>query len=197
MRVSLLSSVNIAFHARMKGGSGIDWNPPAHPEKPLDPESTSLLDAMQAGTAQALQGFMQFWTPFVDGSAIPDSAEGVEITPADKGGYKLHVDQEGTSLTEVLDSGLVLQQFNAAANGTAVNFTPLYKSTDKGLLVTSFLAHILPAGVAPDKAQEMRVTIEYQTVDGFPIPARLNLEELNQGTLNFALDGCTVIRQAR
>jgi len=197
MRVSLLSSVSIAFHARMKGGSGIDWNPPAHPEKPLDPESTSLLDAMQAGTAQALQGFMQFWTPFVDGSAIPDSAEGVEITPTDKGGYTLHGDQEGTSLTEVLDSDLVLQQFNVATNGMTVNFSPAYKSTDKGLLVSGIVAHIHPSEAAAAQALEMHVAIEYQNIDGFPIPARLKMEALNQGVLNFTLDGCAVNKQAR
>lgn len=196
-RIVLLNSVSIAFHARLKGGSGLDWNLPAHPAQPLDQESTSLLDKMQAGTAQTLQGFMQFWTPFVDGSIVPDSSDGVEITPTDKGGYKLRAEQEGTTLTEVLDKSLVLQQFNVVMNGMTVNFFPSYKPTEKGLLVTSFVAHIMPAGATAEQANEMHVNIEYQTVDGFPIPAKLNLEELNHGIFNFVLDGCTVTRQAR
>jgi hypothetical protein len=196
-RIVLLNAVSIAFHARMKGGSGVDWNPPAHPGQPLDKESANLLDKMQAGTAQTLQGFMQFWTPFVDGSIIPDSSDGVEITPTGKGGYTLHADQEGTALTEILDGGLVLQQFNVAMNGMTVDFSPLYKSTEKGLLVTSFVAHIVPAGAATGQADEMHVSIEYQAIDGFPIPAKLNMEELNHGIFNFVLDGCKVARQAR
>jgi len=196
-RVALLNSVNIAFHARMKGGSGLDWTPPAHPGQPLDQDSASLLDKMQAGTAQTLQGFMQFWTPFVDGSIIPDSADGVQIAPAEKGGYKLHVDQEGTTLTEIFSSDLVLQQFNVTMNGMTVNFSPSYKPTEKGLLVTSFLARIIPSGAATGQTDEMHVNIEYQTVDGFPIPAKLNLEELNHGIFNFVLDGCAVSRKAQ
>jgi hypothetical protein len=196
-RIVLLNSVSIAFHARMKGGSGLDWNPAAHTGQPLDQESANLLDKMQAGTAQTLQGFMQFWTPFVDGSIVPDSSDGVEITPTDKGGYKLRAEQEGTTLTEVLSSGLVLQQFNVAMNGMTVNFSPSYESTEKGLLVTSFVAHIIPSGAATEQTDEMHVNIEYQTVDGFPIPAKLNLEELNHGIFNFVLDGCTVTRLAR
>ena len=80
-RVLLLNSVKVTLHARMKGGSGIDWNPPAHPAKPLDQDSIELLDKMQAGTAQMLQGFMQFWPPFVDGSVVPDSSEGLAGCP--------------------------------------------------------------------------------------------------------------------
>jgi hypothetical protein len=43
----------------------------------------------------------------------------------------------------------------------------------------------------------MHVAIEYQNIDGFPIPARLKMEALNQGVLNFTLDGCAVNKQAR
>lgn len=196
-RIALLNSVSIAFHARMKGGSGLDWNPPAHAAQPLDPDSASLLDKMQAGTAQTLQGFMQFWTPFFDGSAVPDSAEGVEVTPVEKGGFKLRSEQEGTTLTEILDSHLVLQQFSVAMNGMTVNLSPSYKSTEKGLLVTGFVAHVISGGAQFGQTDEMHVGIEYQTVDGFPIPARLNMEELNHGIFNFVLDGCTVARQPR
>jgi hypothetical protein len=196
-RVVLLNSVKITLHAHTTGDSTVDWTSPANPGASPDENSASLLEAMHQATEQTLQGFLQFWAPFVDGSAVPDSADGLEITPADKGGYKIHLDQDGTAVTEVLSSSLLLEQFNVGMSGMNVNFIPSYTPTDQGLLVNSFLAHILPSAAAAAPEQEMRVSIEYQTVDGFPIPAKLNMETVNTGIFNFVLDGCTVSRQPR
>lgn len=192
-RVQLLNSVKVTLHARMKGGSILDWSAPANPDKPLDQDSTSLLDGMHKATEQTLQGFLQFWIPFVDGSAVPSSSEGLEVTQNEKG-YKLHALTEGTEVTEQLDTSLLLQHFNVVMSSATVDFAPAYKYTDKGLLVNSFLAHILPAGAPPEQVQELHVAIEYQAIDGFPIPAKLFMEVINTGTFNFALDGCTVSR---
>jgi hypothetical protein len=191
-RIILLKSVGITMHGRLKGGSTVDWNPPAaNPDKPLDQESTDLLNNMHAATEQTLQGFMQFWTPFVDGSAVPADSEGMEITKTDTG-YKLHAVTNDTTVTEVMDNQLTLTHFDVIMNQATVNFEPAYKSTDQGLLVNGFKAHILAAGAPTDKAQEMLVEIEYQTIQGFPIPAKLNMSVVNTGNFNFVLDGCTV-----
>ncbi|MFI5098191.1 MAG: hypothetical protein ACHQT6_09495 [Candidatus Acidiferrales bacterium] len=195
-RLELLKTVKITLHARMKGGSILDWSAPANPDKPLDDNSTSLLDGMHKATEQTLQGFLQFWTPFVDGSAVPASSEGLEVTQTEKG-YKLHATQEGTEVTEQLDNSLVMEQFNVVMSNVTVHFAPAYKYTDKGLLVNSFLAHIQPAGTPPEQMQEMHVAIEYQTIDAFPIPGKLFMEVVGTGTFNFAFDGCTVNRQSK
>jgi len=195
-RIVLLKSVDIVLHARMKGGSSLDWNPPAHPEKPLDADSTQLLDTMQGSTSQTLQGFLQFWTPFVDGSAIPPSSDGLEMKQTDDGGYIIHVEQDGLTLTEILSKELVVKHFNVVMDGTKVNFAPAYKETADGLLVNSFEAEISPAGATPDQAQKMHVEVEYKTIDGAPIPASLNIEILGTGRLSFAIDHCTVNRKA-
>ncbi|HKI12064.1 MAG TPA: hypothetical protein VKA02_08115 [Candidatus Acidoferrum sp.] len=195
-RVQLLNSVKVTLHARMKGGSILDWSAPANPVKPLDEDSTSLLDGMHKATEQTLQGFLQFWIPFVDGSAVPSSSEGLEVTQNEKG-YKLHALTEGTEVTEQLDTSLLLQQFNVVMSSATVDFAPAYKYTDKGLLVNGFLAHILPAGAPPEQEQELHVTIEYQAIDGFPIPDKLFMDVVNTGTFNFALDGCTVNKQSK
>jgi len=195
-RVVLLKSVKITFHARMAGNSSLDWSVPATADKPLDEDSTDLLDAMHQSAEQTLMGFMQFWSPFVNGSAVPASSEGLEVTQAENG-TTLHAEQGGTSVTEVMDSQLVLKQFRVAMSQMTIEFEPAFQSTDQGLLVTSFAAHIQPAGAAPEKAQEMHVTIGYQTVDGFQIPAQISMNLGGGGELDFVLDGCTVSRQPK
>jgi hypothetical protein len=190
-RIILLKSIEITLHGRLKGGSTVDWTPPANPDSPIDADTTRMLDSMHNTTNQSLQGFMQFWTPFVDGSAIPDSAEGVEIAKTEKG-HTIHASLSGTSLTESLDDSLILQRFDVVSGGMTVHFAPSFKPTSKGLLVNAFHAHIQPPGIEPDQAQEINVEIEYQPIHGFPIPARINIQVVNSGTFNLVLDGCSV-----
>ena len=84
-----------------------------------------------------------------------------------------------------------LKDFDVVLNGADIRFAPSYKYTEKGLLVSGFLAHILPAGAAASQSQEMHVGIEYSPVDSFPIPSRLNMEVVGTGIFNFTFDGCT------
>jgi len=188
-RIALLKTVNITLHARMKGGSTIDWVAPSSPDKPLDKSSTDLLDGMHQGIQQVLQGFMQFWTPFVDGSAVPDSAAGLEITHTPTV-HTIHVKQGDTEVTEIMSKDLVLEQFNVTVNGASIKRAPAYKPTAQGLLVNGFVAHILPAGAAPSQAQDMTVGIEYQALGGLTIPSQVNIDVVGSGTFNLAFDAC-------
>ena len=191
-RIALLDSVKITLHGRLKAAPSLDWNPPAAQDK----DSIDLLDNMHKAAEQSLMGFMQFWTPFVDGSAIPANSQGLEITRTEQG-YKLHATQGDTTVTEVLDNQLLLKELNVVMSTVTVDFVPAYKSTDQGLLVNNFVAHIQPAGTPPGQTQEMHVAIDYQTVDGFPIPARLAMNVINSGEFDFSLDGCTVTQSAK
>jgi hypothetical protein len=189
-RLALLKTVKITMHARMKGGSTIDWLAASSPDKPLDQRSTDLLEGMHQSVQQTLEGFLQFWSPFMDGSVVPDSAEGLEITHTATV-HTIHAAQAGTELTEVFDNNQVLEQFNVVMSGTSIKFSPSYTPTAQGLLVNKFVAHIQPSGTAPEQAQEMKVGIEYQTVNGLTIPGSLNMEVVGTGVFNFTFDGCT------
>jgi hypothetical protein len=189
-RIALLKTVKITMHARMNGGSTIDWVADTNADKPPDQTSSELLDGMHQSVQQTLEGFLQFWGPFIEGSVVPDSDEGLEITHTATV-HTIHAKQGETELTEIFDSNLVLEQFNVVLSGASIKFSPDYKPTPKGLLVYGFVAHILPAGAAPEQAQEMNVAIDYQTVDGLIIPGHLNMEVAGTGMFNFAFDGCT------
>ena len=189
-RIALLKTVKITMHARMKASSTLEWILEPNPDKPLDEASNQLLDGMHQSVQQTLEGFLQFWGPFIDGSVVPDSADGLEIThtPA---AHTIHTTQSGTELTEIFSSDLVLEHFNVDLNGTSIKFSPAYTSTPQGLLVNKFEAHILPAGAPPEKTQVMKVGVEYQSLNGLTIPAHLHMEVVDTGTFNFAFDGCT------
>lgn len=188
--MALLKTVKIKMHARMKGGSTIDWVMDASPDKPLDEDTTEMLDGMHQSVQQTLEGFLQFWSPFMEVSIVPDRADGLEITHGATS-HTIHAKQGETELTEVFNRDLVLEQFNVVLSGTSIQFAPAYESTPQGLLVNAFSADILPAGATAGQGQKMRVKVDYQTVDGLTIPARLNMDVVGTGTFNFTFDGCT------
>jgi hypothetical protein len=192
-RLLLLETVKINLHAHMHGGSTLDWTQDPHAAEPLDDNASALLAKMRQTTEQTLEGFLQFWTPFVDGSIVPESAAGLAITHTGTL-HTIHAEQGDTALTETFSSDLHLEHFDVKMSGISIKFQPDYQPSGQGLLVKSFEAHVQPAGVPPDQAEEMHVEIEYQTLEGFPIPSRLNMEVANTGNFSFVLDGCTVSR---
>ena len=192
-RILLLQSVKISLHADLQGRSSLKWTPDANPSQPLDQDSSALLSKMHDVTEQTLEGFLQFWTPFVDGSVVPESAAGLTITHTGSLNT-IHAEESDTALTETFTNDMLLEHFDVNANGISIKFQPAYKPTVQGLLVKSFQAYVQPTGGQPDQAQQMHVDIEYQTLEGFPIPSRLNMEMTNTGKFNFVLDDCTVSR---
>lgn len=189
-RMELLKTVRIGIHARMKGGSTIDWEAESTPGKALDENSTALLDSVHQSVEQTLQGFMQFWSPFMEVSVVPETPAGLEITHTPTV-HTIHAKQGQTELTEIFSSELILEQFNVNLNGTSIRFSPAYRTTPQGLLVHSFEARITPAGAASQQTQVMKVSVEYQSLNGLTIPGQLKMEVVGAGTFNYSFDGCT------
>ncbi len=187
----LLKRVAIRLHARMNGRSTLDWVPPSNTGKPLDPASAETLDQMHKAIEETLMGFLQFWTPFVDGSTVPPNATGIDIRHSPSG-LTLLLKQPDALVMEVFSNELILQRFRVVTGGKMIDLTPSYDSTDNGLLVSRFVAHIGPAKISATDVQEMDVEIYYQTLGDFPIPSRLNVEVVGTGTFDFKLDGCRV-----
>ncbi|HTW62086.1 MAG TPA: hypothetical protein VMD55_09775 [Terracidiphilus sp.] len=194
-RILLLESVKINLHAHLEGGSTLEWTPQTSNGEPLDQDASTLLTKMHEVTEQTLEGFLQFWTPFIDGSVVPASADGLTITHSGSVNT-IHAQDSDLSLTETFSNDMLLEHFDVDQNGISIKFQPAYKPTGQGLLVKSFQAHVQPAGVPPEQAEEMHAEIEYQTLEGFPIPSRLNMAT-STGQFNFTLDGCTVSRLQR
>ncbi|MGB0063107.1 MAG: hypothetical protein WBP85_01565 [Terracidiphilus sp.] len=188
-KVTLLGSVKVALHARMDGSSVLDWN---SPPQQLDADQTKMLSDMHSALDQTLvQGFMQFWTPFIERQVIPDSPSGLEMAATDDGGRKIHIKQPDVELFETFDNGHILREYIVVLTGTKIEITPTYSPSDHGLVITHFHAFIRPADET-QKVQEMNVDVGYQWLEGFPIPSRLEMEVLGTAQLKLAFENCTV-----
>ncbi len=189
----LLKNIAISLHARIEwqldAGLGSAFECRASRSTRPPPKCSTQ---MHKATEETLMGFMQFWTPFVDGSVVPPNARGIEITHSSSG-VTLHMKQPDAEVTEVFSNELILKEFKVVTGGKIIDLAPSYDSTDDGLLVSRFVAHIGPENAhSAAEVQEMHVEIYYQTIGGFPIPSRLNMEVVGTGTFDFKLDGCRV-----
>ncbi len=191
-RVVLLNGVAITLHARLKGGSTLDWTPAAG--SATDADSTSVLTQGHQDTELTLLSFLRIWTGFVDGSVVPANSSGFDVTQGPST-FTLHKGSNGFETTEVFSNDLLLEEFDVIAGGISMKVKPTYKATAQGLLVERILLHIQQMGNPPGPVQEMRAGVEYQTIAGFPIPRQLNYKEGGTTMFNMSLDGCTVVRQ--
>lgn len=187
-RAALLSRVGIMLHARMKGGSTMDWNPPA---ESLSADQTSVLSQMHDALNQTIvDGFLQFWTPFIENTVIPDSSSGMEMSTTSAGGRKVHLKQTDIELDETFDSDRILRQYNIVMSSARIKLTPTYAPSAQVLIISHFHATIQPTG--SENVQEMNVDVQYQTIGGYPLPTHVVMEVTGVATLHFALEGCTV-----
>ena len=185
-----LNKVKVRMHARMKGGSTVEWLVDSSDGKPPSDDAGGVIDSMHQTVQQILEGFMQFWSPFMEVTVVPPKADGLEITHGPTS-HTIHAVQGTTELTEIFNNKLVLEHFNVALAGTSIKLSPTFEPTPQGLLVKSFAAEIMPAGATPEQMQKMQVRVDYQTVNNQKIPGQLNMEISGAGNFNFAFEGCT------
>jgi hypothetical protein len=150
----------------------------------------TTIDNLHQTVQQILEGFMQFWSPFMEVTVVPQKADGLEITHSATS-HTIYTKQGTTELTEIFNKDLVLEHFNLMLAGSSIKLTPTFEPTPQGMLVKSFAAEILPAGATPQQTQKMQVRVDYQTVNSQTIPGQLNMDISGTGNFNFAFDGCS------
>ena len=149
----------------------------------------ATMDKLHQTVQQILEGFMQFWGPFMEVTVVPQKADGLEITHTATV-HTIYTRQGATELTEIFNKDLVLEHFNLMLGGTSIKLSPTFEPTPQGMLVKTFTAEIEPAGA--QQTQKMMARVDYQTVNSQTIPGQLNMEISGTGSFNFAFDGCSI-----
>ena len=188
--VEQLKKVQVKMHARMQDGSTIEWVASSPEGQGANGNSDAMIETLHQTVQQILEGFMQFWSPFMEVSVVPQKTEGIEIshTPTS---HTIHAKQGTTELTEVFNNDLVLEHFDVQLAGTSIKLSPSFESTPQGLRVKTFAAEILPAGATPAQSQKMMARVDYQTVNQQAIPGQLSIDVTGTGNFSFTFDGCT------
>jgi hypothetical protein len=193
-RLALVSTARLTLHARMAGGSTLDWQAPGGGGRPLNDSDRDLLERAHRGIENTLLGVLKLWMPLVDGSVAEGlGEEGMTITPTGAGDtVRSPAGSKEKWLTEEFDRDLLLVRYVAVDAGATVDIVPHFQPGPSGLQLADFTAHIKPASGGPASTQEMHVEVEYQAASGEQIPAAVNIDVPDVVTMNFKLDGCVV-----
>ena len=190
VRLALLSRVNITVNTRLDSESTIDWQAPT--DMAVDAAGHAMLDKAHRGIEQTLDGALKLWIPLVNGSVAESlGEEDLEIAQTAEG-YTVRSKDKQHSLAEDFDRELLLKRFVIGDSGSTVDIAPTFRPTGQGLLLSSVVARVQAAGATTLNAQEMHISLEYQTVSGAQIPARVDVVLPNVVEMDFLLDGCSV-----
>ncbi len=190
-RLALLTPVTISVTSEINGRSTLNWNQPAESGQPQDESTTATLDLAHQTVQHALEGFFQFWTPFINGTIVPKTSKGIQVHHSAQG-ITLHAELRDQNLNEIFSPDFTLREFNVSMSGVHIRFNPTFATTQEGLLVKTFDAHIQMPGSPPPPERGMQVALEYQTVRGFELPSHLSIDVDRTGHAGFTFSGCTV-----
>ncbi|HWA94936.1 MAG TPA: hypothetical protein VG844_10070 [Terracidiphilus sp.] len=190
-RLALLTPVTITVTAEINGRSTLNWNQPAESAQPLDENATGTLDLAHQTVQHALEGFFQFWTPFINGTIVPRTSKGIEVHHTAQG-LTLHAELRDQNLNEIFSPDFILREFNVSMSGVHIRFNPTFENTREGLLVKTFDSHIQMPGTPPPAERGMQVALKYRVVRGFQLPSHLSIDVDRTGHAGFIFSGCTV-----
>jgi hypothetical protein len=149
---------------------------------------------MHTAIERSVQGFIQVWEPFVNGSIAPLPGAGAEVVRTADGPTIHAPGANGGKVTEVFSNALLLQRYSLDLSSAQISIAPAFHSTGRGLLVDHLQVRAQPAGTPAQPTDLVRFAVDYQDVEGNPVPARFNMAVEGSPAFDVAFDRCTLRR---
>jgi len=142
----------------------------------VDESMTQMTDGLE----QMLNGYLQSWWPFVFENPLAELDATTEIKE-EGSGYRIHQKQGASEVSILITKDSVMTVLEVVLPGGSVVIYPKFVSTGKGLLLSNLESDI------KSQQQHVSITIDYQDVDGFKLPARAAYK-VTSPTVNVSLD---------
>ncbi len=147
------------------------------------------VEKLKGSIKQMVGGFVQAWTPTLNGTIIPADVDSMKKTPA---GYVLTGKGEEQT-EETLDSDLRLTGLSVKSKNLTSVMQTTFVGSPKGLLMTEMEGDYHEPESAP--ATHVVMKTSFEPVDGVELPATLTASVPNVATFKFAFRGCTVAKK--
>jgi hypothetical protein len=165
-------------------GAEVTW---ANSGRPPD-EVGEMAGQVRGAVQQMLQSFFEAWTPNINGQLFLSDVISAKST--DKG-YEIEEKIPGNGIgTLTFDKNLVLGHITSISDDHASEIEVKYSPTQQGLLLSGVAIDSRRPPTAPSR--HVDITTDYQTVDGFQLPASIGFSVKGVGTINLKLSGCIV-----
>ncbi|HEX8711145.1 MAG TPA: hypothetical protein VF730_04675 [Terracidiphilus sp.] len=183
--LQFLNTVHLAVDDDLRGKGQLEWTNTAEPPADRKPG----LQQMQEGLQTSVAGFFQSWNAYMNGSMVPLPDNTVTVTTSGDG---VHLSGKSNDATfdEDYDKNMLLTKVAVVTPSLSVLATPVYTSSESGLILSSMSSEIHQPPTAP--ASEAVFRIEYEKVDAFQIPSHVVLDIRNTGTIEIGFSACKV-----
>jgi hypothetical protein len=147
----------------------------------------SAIQAMHDTMQQMIVGFLQAWTPSLNGNLYPVEVQSMKRTAT---GYELRQVTPQRTMIEQVNSSMLLESIDEQANGTENKMDVTFSGSPGARLLTSVGGDYRqsPGG----SAISILMKTAFQTVDGVQIPASLTASVPGIAAFDFNFKGCTV-----
>lgn len=142
----------------------------------VDDSMTQMTDGLE----QMLNGYLQSWWPFVFENPLSELDASTDIKE-EGSGYRIHQKQGASEVSILITKDSVMTVLEVALPGGSVVIYPKFISTGRGLLLSNLESEI------KSQQQHVSITIDYQDVEGFKLPARAAYK-VTSPSMNVSLD---------
>ncbi len=130
----------------------------------------SSLDQIVGGAQQMIAGFFQSWDSMVLSSLFAPSEDDNYTLSERPDGYHLAEKAGEQNIDLLLTKDSLLTTMKVTAPGVIILIQPKYTKIEKGLLMTGLDDDI------NNGSQKVNLQIQYQTVEGFQMPEKVNYQ---------------------
>lgn len=159
-------------------------------------------EQMELQLKRMLTGFFRMYWPFATAQVLPAAGEKIEGQRLEDGGYRLHYDNQGSDTVLTTDAQHGIRQVSVSTptgqgdlemlNIMLPQFTP---SSEEAPANSRQLTALDVTTQIKTYSTRVRLTMEYQTVDGIQIPRRVTFGPPEQPAIPVEFTGCSVSKR--
>jgi hypothetical protein len=130
------------------------------------------LAQIYSGMEQVVTGFFETWSPFMLNNPIPQADSQYQLE--DQGAqYRLSYKDGAADVVTTMGKDYVISEINVATAEFKSRMQPQFVKSAAGLLLSGYRAEYNTS--KPEEATQLRVRLEYQSVNGLQLPQKLDL----------------------
>jgi hypothetical protein len=153
------------------------------------------LSQIYSGMEQMTTGFFQTWSAFSMSPALPniDGEYQLDKTAPE---YRLSYKDGTADIVTLLNRDFTISSLKTTTSEFDSTITPQFKKTGKGLLMTGYQATY--KGKSAADTTELQIAIDYQAVDQWQLPQKLDLKGTYGGSpfhVEVTFSGCHATRR--
>jgi hypothetical protein len=168
---------------QLKFGVALDATGPAkvthNSVTPANDKQARGFNQIYGGVEKTLVGFFNTWSMFVRSSPLPTPESAYELNGRDGGWHLAYKEGTANVITE-MEKDFVIRELKVTTPEFVSSIRPQFTHTREGLLLTAYQGEY--RSQAQGDYTQLALRITYREVDGFQIPAKMEMTGSSKGT---------------